>query len=191
MRKSLIIAICLLAVSVYTVSAQETGPKCPKAATSRALIWTLVPTAAGLGLCLTGLRSSGGGQPWENDESLIVLGVGVGAFGLLFGPGTGHAYAERSRPYKGALIRLGGGAIVFLGSIGVAMASWGGQGIGPGVGIIVAGGGLCLYSVIRDIVTTAKSVDEYNLRHGFASISISPTYFASDNAPGFTVKLSF
>ena len=46
-------------------------------------------------------------------------------------------------------------------------------------------------STIHDFRTLEKSVEQYNQKHAGVTVSVSPTYFASENALGVVVSVGF
>ena len=62
---------------------------------------------------------------------------------------------------------------------------------GNGLSALFFGGAVLLWSAIHDFRTLDRSVELYNRRHTGTTISVSPTYFTSRNAPGIAVSVSF
>ena len=56
---------------------------------------------------------------------------------------------------------------------------------------ICIGGIIYLWSAIHDFRTLDRAVDQYNKKYTGTTIGISPTYFASQNAPGIAITVSF
>ena len=62
---------------------------------------------------------------------------------------------------------------------------------GNGAAKICIGGIIYLLSEIHDFRTLGKAVEQYNRKHTGTTISVNPTYFTSQNAPGIAVSVSF
>jgi hypothetical protein len=180
-----ILTACLLVgLTAVSVSAQSTQPKL----TSTALTWsigaTLVPAAVGGALVLHSTKGMG------TDENEAVIGIVIGSLGLLFGPGTGHAYAGRERPMEGAYIRGFGMLVGGLLGLGAGVAISFGNDVSPvAIGIIAGSGLVVLGSAIYDTATVGRSVNKYNDKHGFARVGFQPWFHASKEAIGLAVNI--
>lgn len=180
--------ILLFALLCQSVAAQQAPPqpKSTQEGIKRSLMWTVIPAALGGGLIIKGAETYDGG------DALIVAGIGIGALGLLFGPGAGHVYAHRPHPMSGVWFRALGATVVGLGVLGAAFsASFGHDATGSIVVSSCMGGSVIMTSAIYDIATVSRSVGNYNMLHGLGSVSVTPTFFPRQNALGvsFSLKL--
>ncbi len=192
MSRFYIIGVVSVALVCHSVLAQQPSfspaaekPKSTSTAMQMSLIWTIVPAAAGGGLVLVGAAGQTADAGW------ILGGIAIGTAGLLFGPGAGHAYAERHHPMSGAWIRGLGIVVGGLYVSGAAFASSFGHEVST-QGLVIAcsiSGAVILTSAIYDIATVGRSVDNYNQSRGLASLSIRPAYFAKDKALGISLSL--
>jgi len=179
----------LFVVGDQSISAQQAvieNPKKKSTALEHSIAWTVVPVGVGGGLVLQGAKGRGA------DEALIAIGIGIGSCGLIFGPSTGHVYAERQKPMRGAIVRVIGAGIAGLGGLGIGVASsFGNSTPSGGVALVVVGGGLLLASVTYDIATVSRSVEQYNHQRGFSTVTLRPYYFAEDKAIGSILTVRF
>jgi hypothetical protein len=174
-----LIGIVMLAGIILCSSASAGGnvgikAKSPGTATALSLFGTMTPLFVSKAL-------SDSGDP-NTATSLLVLG------GLLMGPGIGHMYAGNEKRFWGGFgLRLAGLAGMTLSFA----ASWNNpDSDGAAVGFL-AGSVVYLGSTIHDIATADNSVRDYNKKYGLTGVSIAPTYFASQNAPGLQLAISF
>lgn len=126
------------------------------------------------------------------------LGTGFFSLGLVIGPGVGHIYAGNSKRFWSGTVTRG---LVLSSSVLLAVAIVGNssdeewdQALGKVVlagGVIGAGLLISTISAIRDIAAADNSVDEYNKKHGFSSLTLKPIYIAAYKAPGLVLKLTF
>ncbi|MCK4695155.1 MAG: hypothetical protein KAT74_05310 [Candidatus Cloacimonetes bacterium] len=125
--------------------------------------------------------------------------MNVAGLGAVIGPGLRHAYAKNWKHFAlGSLVRTAG--IIFIGSGIISsdpsgMSGWGesngDEGKGDGVAEVFIGGIIYLWSAIHDFGTLNRSVERYNQKHTGTTISVNPIYYASENAPGIFVSISF
>lgn len=154
--------------------------KSKSGAAFRSAAWTLGPAAAGTALILIGAEGRGA------SELTVAIGIGIGTFGLTFGPGAGLSYAGSDQPYKGSWIRFAGCAVAGLGVAGMGVSNSLGDDTDWGaVALFIGGGGIVwLWSTIHDVVKASDEVERYNREHGFEAISIAPTYDRENKAVG-------
>jgi len=160
-------------------------PKSESGAVMRSALWTLGPAAVGTGLILVGAEGP------EESGLTIAIGIGIGVFGLTFGPGAGLSYAGSEQPDKGSLIRFAGCILAGVGVMGMGVSSSLGNDTDWGAVALFVGGGAVIWSwsAIHDNIKAANEVERYNREHGFASMSITPTYDSETKAGG--LKLTF
>jgi len=176
-----VLSLCLTFFFSLTVQAKPHVPLTPKSK-SKALSYSLVGTLAPMVVSVPLLKDG------------VNAGFAVGAFGLLFGPGLGHLYAENpNRFISGLFIRgLAGGVAIFsVSKFGINI--WGNDSqdtFGPIMGFLV-GGVTVVASSIHDISTTGESVDRYNKQHGFSQVTLQPCYWANHQAIGFSLGYTF
>ncbi len=194
MNRFYIVGVVMAVLVCHSVMAQQASSpsvtaqsKSPSTALQMSLIWTIVPAVAGGGLVLVGAAGE------DADAGWIIGGIAIGTAGLLFGPGAGHAYAERHHPMSGAWIRGLGIAVGGLYAAGAGFAASFGHGVSTEgiVAVCGASGLIILCSVAYDIGTVGRSVDDYNRAHGLSSLSIRPAYFSADKALGISLSISF
>ena len=183
-------AVLIIVVGFGSPASAQTGPpdsaKSTSAAVQYSVMGTLIPAALGGYLVIKGAQGMGA------NEGQVALGIGIGSLGLIFGPGFGHAYAERERPQKGVWTRVAGVAIAGLGLASMGMAdSFGNDSPAAVYLLMAAGGGLYLYGAIRDIADLDESVDRYNRRHGYTQVRLAPAYFVQSDAVGMAVSIEF
>jgi hypothetical protein len=187
MYRILIAAFALTFLLNSTVVAADSSsaatPKSRRTAVVYSLFSTSVPVVVG-GVMMNGEHSA-------------QLGTGIASLGLILGPGVGHVYARNmGRFWSGATTR----GIVLSSSIAVAAIlihdskgeSWE-EGLPKAMlalGSIGLGVTICTVSAIRDIATADNSADDYNKEHGFQTLTLRPTYIASQRAPGVMLTLS-
>lgn len=187
-RKNTLTALTVVVslILVVSVSAQSLEPT--KKSVSSGLQWLIMGTLlpAGLGTALI-LKSS---QGMNDNAGAIGLGVGIGTIGALLGPSLGQAYAQRPKPMKGFWLRFVGGTICGLGILGSSLSeSFSNKTTTGAYAFMGLGGALYLYSAISDIATVPRSVKQYNERHGFSNIKLTPCYFAQHDAVGLTLAV--
>jgi hypothetical protein len=168
-------------------STSNTKPKSKRAALTRSLLCTLVPVAVGGALVLHGSYGD------QNDKAAALAGFAIGSGGIVFGPGMGHAYAERKgRFWNGVAIRGATSALTAIISFSISENSFSmSEGIAKSSMPLAVGGSICLVSAICDIATVGDSVDENNKKHGFSSLTLRPTYIAAHKAPGLLLSITF
>lgn len=199
MFRAVIFVVCLLAGAYQTAFSQGSlshEPKSVGTATRLSVYGTIIPVVAG-GAILLAPKS----EHHDFGEGLDGVGFLLGWIGIAGGPGFGHAYAGRwGHLAKGSLFRMVGAVMIIAGIVGPDPSGMGGWGDSdnkdngdksPERVWIVIGGAIYLWSTIHDFRTLDRSVERYNRKHEGASVSVSPTYFASENAPGIVVSLNF
>jgi hypothetical protein len=190
MYKFLIIVFALLLLDSSVATADTTSTATSKSrstALASSLLCTLVPAAAGAALILDGSYSG------QNDKAEALAGFAIGSTGIVLGPGVGHAYTEKmGRFWGGVAIR---GTVAALTAVISFSASGNSLSMSEGIAqssmALAVGGSVCLVSAICDISAIGASVDEYNKKHGFSSLTLKPTYIATYKAPGLVLKLTF
>ena len=125
----------------------------------------------------------------------------IAGLGITVGPGLGHAYAGRRWSLaKGTGFRTLGVILVASGLISdepSGMGCWGKseeeckEDEGTDAFSVVIGSVIYLWSTIHDFRTLDDSVERYNQQHAGITVSVSPTYFASENALGVVVSVGF
>jgi len=136
---------------------------------------TLVPFAVGL---------VGRAAMHKNNHDISFAAGLLCVGGLVVGPAAGHAYARQfNRCFWGTLAR---GASVTL-----MLTYLNSDQPGPAAPIAAVGVFVFLVSFGYDIATVGRSVDKYNHSHGFSNLRIRPQYFATTEAVGFNVSMSF
>jgi hypothetical protein len=181
MKSMRIIAMALIVTSGAALSmAQEVQdsvdirPKSPFTAASFSLFGTLMPVTAGAILS-------------ENEDTRGIGLVLVGA-GVVVGPGLGHAYAHNNT-------QLVAGAVIRLVSARVAIAAidkveiFSDEDNSLPMLLFLVGGTICVASAAHDIVFARRSAENYNRSVARAGLSVRPTYFARQEALGFSVSL--
>lgn len=140
------------------------------------LFWTLGLGAGGTLLAATG------------EDAAIGFGSVLVWSGILFGPGTGHAYAHQSWPFwRGVLLRhLGSGLMILALAI-----SWDNPDISGGWELFIGGTAIVFGSAVYDIVTAKKSVRKYNAEHSIDDLSIAPVYIPESRALGLSLSVKF
>jgi hypothetical protein len=168
-------------------STSDAKPKSKRAALTRSLICMLVPVAVGGALVLHG--SSGD----RNDKVEALAGFAIGSGGMVFGPGMGLAYAEKKgRFWNGVAIRGAASALTAIISFSISENSYSiSEGIAQSSMALAVGGSVCLASAIIDISAIGTSIDGYNKKHCFSSLTLRPTYSAAHKAPGLLLRLTF
>ncbi len=188
MSRSAVVFFCFCVVCAQPVLAQQPDAEKSKkksTALTYSIACTLAPAALGGGLVLHGADVGTG-----TNEGEVALGVAVGTLGLIFGPGAGHVYAKRPKPMKGAIVRVIGAGIAGLGGIGIGVASsWGKSTPSRSIVFIAVGGSILLASVIYDISTVSRSVEQYNHQRDFSTVTVCPHYFVQDKAVGVIVTV--
>jgi hypothetical protein len=181
-----LLTLCLMAGTFQTTFAQRNQPHESKSTTTAvkySAFGTAIPIVAGVAIYLNN----------PDEESSESYGVLAGMLGIVGGPGLGHAYAGRwGRLCLGSLVRTLGVGIILAGILGddpSGTSPTADQ--GPYAVPIFIGGAICLWSAMRDFSSLDASVERYNQRHTGATIGVSPTYYASENAPGIAVSICF
>jgi len=182
------ILICWCLLSAPFAVAQQASSAQPKSA-SKALTWavgaTVIPAAVGGAMILHSTEGMG------TNANEAGMGILLGTLGFLFGPGTGHAYAGREHPMKGAWLRAGGLLVGGIGGLGAAVSESFGNDQSTGtIVLVVAGGVMILVSTVHDIATTGRSVEEYNREHGLSGVQLQPWYHRSKQAAGLAVTFN-
>jgi hypothetical protein len=187
LKTILVIISALLVLESLAMGADSASVATPKSRRS-AIIYSLVSTSIPMAV---------GGVMIHSDHG-APLGTGIASLGLILGPGVGHAYAANMRRFwTGAATR----GMVLSSSVAVAAIlihdssgdTWD-EGLSKAllaIGVIGAGVTICTVSAIHDIATADNSADTYNSEHGFAHLTIEPTYIATYKAPGLVLKLTF
>jgi hypothetical protein len=165
-------------------STATVAPKSRRAAVVYSLFSTLVPVVVG-------------SQMMDHEKS-PELGTGFFSLGLVVGPGVGHAYAANMRRFwsgaatRGAVLSssVAVAAILIRDSSGKDWEESFGNAM-LAIASIGAGVAICMVSAIRDIAAADNSVDAYNKEHGFRSLTLRPTYYATHKAPGLMLTMSF
>jgi hypothetical protein len=193
--KILPLAVYLMTGSLQTAWAQESQPqelKTTATAIKHSVYGTAVPVAIGA-ISLAGLSRAS-----DEEEAFLWLGLGIGAVGVVSGPGFGHAYSKAwGRFFLGSLIRTVAGMAIIGGILGddPSGMDWGPDSNSDGKAentlSLIGGGIVYLLSVIWDIRSLDASVQRYNQKHGGAAVSVSPAYNVRENAPGLVFRLTF
>jgi len=176
-----VLSLCLIFLFSLTGQANPRVPLIPKSK-SKALSYSLVGTLAPVAVSIPLLKDGGS------------AGFALGSFGLLFGPGLGHLYAENSNRFvSGLIIRgLAGGVAIFsVSKFGIDI--WGNDSqdtFGP-IMVFLVGGVTVVASSLHDISTTGESVDWYNKQHALSQIKLQPCYWANHQALGFSLGYRF
>ncbi len=178
MTKYTILIVMITLVSAAVLKAEgstEVQRKSKTAAAAYSLVTTLVPEGVSI-LFL----AEGGNHSKARNRAWFAFGLS----GPVFGPGAGHLYAGNSRKFSTGTLLRG-----CLSAIGMA-ALFSSESDAAGV-IALSSGAVVAFSMIYDIATVGKSVNEYNHSHGFSGVQIVPTYFATQRSPGVMLTLSF
>ncbi len=179
LRMALLAALCC---GLYTPArAQEEVPpaKSPSGALTYSLLGTFVPVCVGVGIGLTGSSSSTG-------EEAQAAAVVVSAAGLLVGPSLGHFYAERwGRGLAGIGIRAVGAA----GVVGGIAMEWNNPEGDNSDGIIAAGCGLILGSIIWDVASAPHAARDWNRDAANHRVSVRPAVVGQARAPGLRLDV--
>jgi hypothetical protein len=174
------IAILILSLFIFcsqTVLAKPFPQANPKS-NSKALSYSLVGTLAPIAISIPLLRNGD------------AAGLFLGSFGLLIGPGMGHLYAGNpNRFLSGMFIRGAVGITAIYSILQIDILDDTGNS-GP-VMFFLLGSSALLASIIHDIGSTGKSVEQYNQQHGFAQIKIQPGYWANHQAFGLSFGIRF
>ena len=166
--------VLLLSLMVQAKTGISLTPKSKSKALTCSLVGTLAPIAMSMPLLSRG------------DGAGLVLG----SFGLLFGPGLGHLYAEDANRFvSGMFIRGAAGAFAIYSMSNIDILS-DDDDSGPVLGFLFGSSAL-LASTIHDICSTGKSVEQYNQQHGFTQIKIQPRYWANHQAVGLSFGVRF
>jgi hypothetical protein len=171
------LSLCLMILLSLMAQAKTSISLTPKSK-SKALTYSLVGTLAPIAISIPLLRNGD------------AAGLFLGSFGLLIGPGMGHLYAGNpNRFLSGMFIRgaVGITAIYSMSQIDI-LDDTGNS--GP-VMFFLLGSSALLASIIHDIGSTGKSVEQYNQQHGFAHIKIQPYYWANHQAMGLSFGIRF
>ncbi|MCK4652819.1 MAG: hypothetical protein KAU01_00055 [Candidatus Cloacimonetes bacterium] len=184
MFKAITLTICLIAGTCQITFAQISQPyesKSTITAVKYSVYGTVIPIVVG-GTCM--LAAS------EDDITTFVIGLQVGSLGAVAGPGLGHAYAGRWEHFAlGSLVRTVGA--IFIASGIIELIGVYEEGKSSGAPALTFGCAIYLWSAIHDFRTLDRSVKRYNQRHTGTTISVNPIYYASKNAPGIVVSVSF
>ena len=189
MCKAITLTICLIAGTCQITFAQINHTHEPKSTTTAvkySTYGTAIPTVVGGALVVAALS----GDDSDDNLAAFVIGIHIGSLGAVVGPGLGHAYAGHWGHFAlGSLIRTVGA--IFIASGSIELAGVYGEGESSGAPALILGGAIYFWSAIHDFRTLDRSVEWYNQRHTGTTISISPIYYASKNAPGIVVCASF
>ncbi len=175
--KIVVLSLGLMLLLSLTVQAKPGISLTPKSK-SKALTYSLVGTLAPIAMSMP-LLSSGDGA-----------GLVLGSFGLLFGPGLGHLYAEDSNRFVSGMFIRGVAGVFAIYSISNIDILSDDDDSGPVLGFLLGSSAL-LASTFYDICTTGKSVEQYNQQHGFTQIKIQPCYWAEHQALGLSIGVRF
>jgi hypothetical protein len=191
MAKKMFLLVGMVVMLGHWGFAQSVNPLTPKRADKAlrySLFGTLVPVAAG-GVIFFGVSDKF--ENWDDGESIVA--VSIAGFGIIFGPAFGHCYAgQREYLAKGFLIRgLTAGLVVGVSAFASGLSSSMGGSWSPNPGIILIPSCIILASAIYDIATVEDSVNKYNRKHGLSEITLLPTYFADEKAPGLVLSVNF
>lgn len=177
MKMYLVIASLLVILGSHANAGEEPSKpqyKSPGTAAALSTFGTFIPFGVGV----ASLPSESGGA----GTALIVLG------GTIFGPGLGHAYAGNAgRFFSGVGLRLLG----WGGLMTTVALSWNDGDSGAAIAGALASTFLILGSSIYDIATAPKSARQFNDRHGYRQISLSPTFNPKNSTPGLQLSMSF
>lgn len=195
------LAVMILMINLLTTvnsRSAEAGEnfvrKSPSKAGALSLGFHLVPVGLGAGAFMIGSN----GEP-ANDFLVAAGAIGLLAGGI-FGPGVGQMYAGNQRRFwEGIGFRTCLGGVAF-GAWCLTRSKQGGSGgnfeyhidIGPYIGLVflIVSGVLLETSAIRDIAGSAESARDYNFKHGFKRISLSPTFDPRTGTPGLRLAMS-
>jgi hypothetical protein len=185
MLKGSVTALAVIVLTAHTVNAEpglQNEPKSVDKAKKLSLYGTLIPVAAG---AVIFFGASDRFDNWDDAESIVAISI-AGA-GIVFGPAIGHCYAGEWR-YLGkafwlrmSVAGLSVGAFAYSSTMG-GNSSAGGA-VLPAL-VITA-------SAVYDIAAARKSVEKYNARHNLTSLSLVPCYYASQDAVGMQLRLTF
>jgi hypothetical protein len=161
------------------------GRYSPGKAITRSFAYTF--GSIGAGVYLISASSSDSDIP-----AAAPIGVGLVLFGLTVGPSTGYFYADMDS-YGWGRMGLRAGLLALSGVAGIMVAlansgnSWGAAYEGTA---IVMAGALAAFGIgLYDMVTLGEKVEDQNRRRGFVqSLTVSPTYFAADEAVGLSLR---
>lgn len=199
MFRTVLCTVCLLAglcQASYSQGRIVSEPKSAGTATKYSACGTIIPIVAAGALVLAPKSDHHAfGEGWD------FVGIIIGTVGIVGGPGFGHAYTGRwGQLAKGSVFRAVGAAFIISGLVGSdpsGMSGWGdsdeeeNENKSNGAAELCIGGAIYLWSTIHDFRTLGRSVEQYNQKHAGITVSVSPTYFASENAPGVIVSLGF
>ena len=196
MLKTVLFTVCMLAGACGQTLSQDKSSPSPKSAstaTKYSLYGTIVPAVAGGAMILSQQSSD---EPFG--EGWVVPGLILGWMGATAGPGLGHAYAGRWwHLVKGSVFRSVGAALIISGLLGPDPSGMGGwrepqdEDKDTDGAAIVVGSAIYLWSTIHDLRTLDDAVERYNQKHAGVTVSVSPTYFADQDAPGIAVSVGF
>lgn len=177
-KHAILIAMITLVLTSALMAEGSAAPqrKSKTVAAAYSLVTTLVPEGVSiLFLAQEGNHSKARNRTW----------FAFGLSGPVFGPGIGHLYAGNTKKFNnGTLLRL------CLCTLGVAALYSNDESDIAGV-IALSSGAILAFSMVYDIATVGRSVDQYNRSHGFSGVSITPAYLVDHAAPGVVLKLSF
>jgi hypothetical protein len=191
MFKTMLCTVCILA-SVWQTALSQVSPAFERKSTSTAIRYSAYGTAIPVVI--------GGVLLLADPENMGLVGISLGALGAVVGPGLGHAYAGRRwHLAKGSLFRGIGAAFIAAGITPdlSGVGGWGdsdeenGKDKGGDGGTILIGSVIYLWSAIHDFRTLDDAVERYNQKHADVTLSVSPTYFAGENALGIVVSVGF
>ena len=181
MRLSVAVLLIVLPVTIAAgADDEEFSSKYKSTGTARML--TLAGTFIPIGIGIA-LRSS-------QSEATSDLGTFFIASGACFGPGVGHAYADRPVRFgTGALLRAGCLAVSAF-SVVIKASDVKDSSRGSGIGFVVGPGGY-LASSLYDFATVDASVDKYNRAHTSPLLGIGPSYSPDDGGIGMVITIRF
>ena len=128
---------------------------------------------------------SGNGGSGDN-PGVILGGFAIGSFGLIAGPGLGHAYAGNKRQFWiGSGLRLAavGGAFTSF------AVSWNQTDTRTAETVFIGCAAVYLISAIYDVSTADRSARKYNQKHQLGTTDIRPCYFAEQKAVGMRLTI--
>jgi hypothetical protein len=210
MFRTVLCAVCLLAGACQTTLSQgshKSELKSAGTATRYSVYGTIIPIVAGGAMILAYQLSNEQTFCEAFGDGGSLPGIFVGSVGIVCGPGFGHAYAGRwGHLAKGSLIRTVGTGLITWGTYDIVSAYnsnifsnwWGGdsneeenESYEAAVICILIGGAIYLWSAVHDFMTLDEAVEQCNRKHTGITLSVTPTYFAGENALGVVVSLGF
>ena len=156
-------------------------------ARNRALTGTLIPLATGV--AATKLFKS---------KSMQTVGATLAVYGLVMGPSTGNFYAEDyMRGTLGALARAGVGYYMLLDATREIMGKqvseslgWDDKDVELTDTNVLIGAGVFLGSMVYNVISARKSVNEYNNSRGY-SMNIGGENIGGKAVPVLTARVNF